>query len=234
MNDLIERLRGPAHGLWCSDPATAADRIEALETELATQTERADYAWRNTKAIDASRMETEKELAALRELMNCYNLGGWTDALEPMKRALKAEAELAESTRLLSDEVQQYEDLREQFAVAQAQEPVSFLLDGTRYKVTRLDQGCAIFGLPESLSGEWVALVEATDNCHMKLTAPPPSAEDAKLLELLTELEWGCSRFDRYGTAADYCPSCEEWKIDGHEKDCKLNAALIAARGEGK
>lgn len=34
----------------------------------------------------------EQELAAVRELMNVYNLGGWTDAVEPMKRALAAEA----------------------------------------------------------------------------------------------------------------------------------------------
>lgn len=39
--------------------------------------------------------ELTAENEAIRELMNCYNLGGWTDALEPMKRALKAEAEVA-------------------------------------------------------------------------------------------------------------------------------------------
>lgn len=35
------------------------------------------------------------ELEAVRELMNVYNLGGWTDALGPMKRALAAESALA-------------------------------------------------------------------------------------------------------------------------------------------
>lgn len=40
--------------------------------------------------------EKEREIAAIRELMNCYNIGGWTDSTEPMKRALQAEAELAE------------------------------------------------------------------------------------------------------------------------------------------
>lgn len=35
----------------------------------------------------------EADSAAVRELMNAYNLGGWTDAIGPMKRALKAEAE---------------------------------------------------------------------------------------------------------------------------------------------
>lgn len=33
----------------------------------------------------------EKDAAAVRELMNVYNLGGWTDAVGPMKRALAAE-----------------------------------------------------------------------------------------------------------------------------------------------
>lgn len=37
----------------------------------------------------------ESEFAAVRELMNIYNLGGWTDAVAPMQRALKAEAEEA-------------------------------------------------------------------------------------------------------------------------------------------
>lgn len=39
----------------------------------------------------------QAEVEALRELMNVYNLGGWTDAVEPMKRALQAERDLAEA-----------------------------------------------------------------------------------------------------------------------------------------
>ena len=42
------------------------------------------------------------ELAAIRALMNCYNIGGWTDAIEPMKRAETAEAELAEKEKRIS------------------------------------------------------------------------------------------------------------------------------------
>jgi hypothetical protein len=46
---------------------------------------------------DADRIaELERELVAVRTLMNCYNLGGWTDSIGPMKRALEAEAQLAE------------------------------------------------------------------------------------------------------------------------------------------
>lgn len=39
--------------------------------------------------------EAKAECDAIRELMNCHNLGGWTDAVGPMRRALKAEAALA-------------------------------------------------------------------------------------------------------------------------------------------
>ena len=39
-------------------------------------------------------LDAEADAAAVRELMNVYNLGGWTDAVAPMKRALKAEADL--------------------------------------------------------------------------------------------------------------------------------------------
>ena len=35
--------------------------------------------------------EAENDAAAVRELLNVYNLGGWTDAIAPMKRALAAE-----------------------------------------------------------------------------------------------------------------------------------------------
>ena len=42
-----------------------------------------------------ARQKAEADAAAVRELMNVYNLGGWTDSVGPMKRALQAEAELA-------------------------------------------------------------------------------------------------------------------------------------------
>jgi hypothetical protein len=68
-----------------------------------------------------------------------------TDELADRIEAL--EAELAEATRLLSEEVQQYEDLREQFAVAQAQEPVA-------WAVRSIDKGDVswdfIAGYPEA------------------------------------------------------------------------------------
>lgn len=42
--------------------------------------------------------EAQRDAAAVRELMNVYNLGGWTDAVGPMKRALAAETALREIT----------------------------------------------------------------------------------------------------------------------------------------
>lgn len=54
-------------------------------------------AWFPYTAEELTRMRAElssvtAERDAIRELMNCYNLGGWTDALAPMQRALTAEA----------------------------------------------------------------------------------------------------------------------------------------------
>jgi hypothetical protein len=102
-------------------PHEAADRIEHLEAELerermrlvacgvvalantpesATRAREMHPDYRSASLDDVIRavdeeMRLRAELAAVRELMNCYNLGGWTDALAPMQRALKAEAELA-------------------------------------------------------------------------------------------------------------------------------------------
>jgi uncharacterized membrane protein len=71
--DMVCRFNGDA--VRKTEVEKLRDEVAALRTELA---------------------EKEAELAAIRELMNCYNIGGWTDSIEPMKRALKAEAELAE------------------------------------------------------------------------------------------------------------------------------------------
>lgn len=51
-----------------------------------------------------SRLETaEADAAAVRELMNVYDLGGWTDAVAPMKRALTAESKLAAAEQSLRE-----------------------------------------------------------------------------------------------------------------------------------
>ena len=58
------------------------------------------------------------------------------------------------------------------------QEPVHFLANGVRYKVTHQGYyGCSIVGLPENLNGQWVALVEATDSKHLNCIAPQESTK---------------------------------------------------------
>jgi hypothetical protein len=52
---------------------------------------------RELSAERAAREQAERNEVAIRELMNMHNLGGWTDALGPMKRALEAERELSEA-----------------------------------------------------------------------------------------------------------------------------------------
>jgi hypothetical protein len=101
----IERLR---LGWIECDKLALADRVakaaenERLRTELA-QT-RLDLEYRMAELARKTAEATaffeagaaaRADAAAVRELMNAYNLGGWTDAVEPMKRALRAEAELA-------------------------------------------------------------------------------------------------------------------------------------------
>ena len=57
-------------------------------------------------ALRARVANLEAENAAIRALMDCYNLGGWTDAIAPMNRALAAEAErdrLREALTMLAD-----------------------------------------------------------------------------------------------------------------------------------
>jgi uncharacterized coiled-coil DUF342 family protein len=66
--------------------------------------------------------EKDREIAAIRELMNCYNVGGWTDSTEPMKRALQAEAELAELRERLKpvEEVYKVLELSSEWQLIQA------------------------------------------------------------------------------------------------------------------
>lgn len=105
----------------------------------------------------------------------CTPTKGWA-ALEAEVERLKAE--LATVTADLKAEVICSNNmLKELDALRSASEPVKFLADATRYKVARLQDGCAIYGLPDELAGEWVALVEATDNCHLKMTQPAQSKD---------------------------------------------------------
>jgi hypothetical protein len=53
-----------------------------------------------------------------------------------------------------------------------------YLDGGSRYKVTHLKtSGYCVIGLPAELLGQWVALVDATDNKHMDSLQPPVATE---------------------------------------------------------
>jgi hypothetical protein len=58
---------------------------------------------------------------------------------------------------------------------APAQEPVAFLANGTRFKISydSRQSGGQIHNIPQELGGRWVAFVAAEDDCHLKLTTPP-------------------------------------------------------------
>src|SRR6187399_3421023 len=74
------------------------DRIDGLEND------QPHAKYRRERAL---REQAERERDAIRELMNVYNLGGWTDALGPMQRALEAEA----TTRRLREALEQVRGL---------------------------------------------------------------------------------------------------------------------------
>lgn len=89
---------------------------------------------------------------------------------------------LAELRRQIAQIKQKFPD------AAPTQEPVQFLCKGTRFKTyLTTDRGVVLEGLPCELSEMWVALVEATDDCHMKLIAPPDAA--AQIAELQKRLD---------------------------------------------
>lgn len=81
------------------EAATAYAEKSKAEIQLAECQRERDEAQESLSNERATLRECRWERDAIRELMNCYNLGGWTDALKPMQRALKAEAELAEAQR---------------------------------------------------------------------------------------------------------------------------------------
>lgn len=74
-------------GLPAEQNITDAAFIAAARTALP-----AALAQLATLTAEAERLKWENQ--SIRELMNVYNLGGWTDAIAPMQRALKAEAEV--------------------------------------------------------------------------------------------------------------------------------------------
>lgn len=86
------------------------EKLAAVERELSERRLR-DFArqqeffdmQQRALAAEAERDEAKRNEAAIRELMNCYNLSGWTDAESAMKRALAAEALVGELQEVMQD-----------------------------------------------------------------------------------------------------------------------------------
>jgi hypothetical protein len=96
---------------------------------------------------------------------------------------------------------------------APVQEPVKFLAKGARFKTSEFPYGVCINGLPKELSGRWVALVAAEDDCHLQLTTPP--AKPAPVQELPLELRGVRETVKDGGGFWRSCTGCHELN-EGH------------------
>jgi hypothetical protein len=136
---------------------------------------------------------------------------GITQMIEVLEQALKA-FEVA-TTPLAKDRQEVLEAvkaIKQAIAELESQEPVAFLANGTRFKLSMDDEGKVnCFWNQKELDGRWVALVAAEDDCHLNLTHPPQRTEQEPVAV--------------YG----YCPECEakgvmrERRPDGNDKCAK-------------
>lgn len=90
---------------------------------------------------------------------------------ELLRRALEAWDLMARS----GEAAKTFEDIRTFLAVEPEAEPVKFLCDARRFKVTGSKAEGMIYGLPQNLIGKWVAFVDAVNGQHFKYTRPEPS-----------------------------------------------------------
>jgi hypothetical protein len=72
-----------------------------------------------------------------------------------------------------SDELR--DDIIAYLATEKEAEPVTFLCDATRFKVTGSKAEGMIYGLPQNLIGKWVAFVDADNGQHLRYTKPEPA-----------------------------------------------------------
>jgi hypothetical protein len=90
-------------------------------------------------------------------------------ATELLRRALDRIDWVYPSDIALKDEIRTF------LAAEPEAEPVKFLCDATRFKVTGSKAEGMIYGLPQNLIGKWVAFVDADNGQHLKLTKPEPA-----------------------------------------------------------
>jgi hypothetical protein len=90
---------------------------------------------------------------------------------DPRGQAYKAITALKER---LADPMREVQRLGQEIE----QEPVAFLANGARFKLSMDDEGKVnCFWNQKELDGRWVALVAAEDDCHLNLTHPPQRTE---------------------------------------------------------
>jgi hypothetical protein len=121
---------------------------------------------------------------------------------EALKLALEAleESETNNDTMEFWDRKTKAITAIKQALTAPVQEPVAFLANGTRFKISydSRQSGGQIHGIPPELGGRWVAFVAAEDDCHLKLTTPPAAQaahiSPKQLLALAQEANLGLDK----------------------------------------
>ena len=104
---------------------------------------------------------------------------------------------LTEATRQRLMEIADMNADHESFALLNAapstSQPMKFLANATRYKIVSDNaHDCKLYGLPKELSGRWVALVAADDDCH--LAAPSTSLTEAQVAAAIDK--WFSKEFE--------------------------------------
>lgn len=90
-----------------------------------------------------------------------------------------------EALELLHDALAEHDA---QPAPAPVQVDARFLCGGARFKLAAGKNGAEFSAFPAELAGQWIALVDATDNRHMTAAQPPAPGETAAAVRTLTKL----------------------------------------------
>ncbi|MCD5362773.1 hypothetical protein [Chromobacterium aquaticum] len=114
------------------------------------------------------------------------------EAAQPVEGASgeRLAAEMALSQQLAA----RVDDLERQLATAPqatSAQPaaVQFLLNGDRFKVSTIRGEAGIYGLPRTMTGQWVAFVDATDGKHLESQQPAPAAQTRAVLQVLLRMQ---------------------------------------------
>jgi hypothetical protein len=210
--DLIERLRSWPVYMDVQDIRAAADRIEQLEAEVEkfNAAKQAFYTPNATLEAELAALKAQSEPGYWRK---CHEIAEATNkALRAELDALNAELahvrqananyrrenqiavdELAALKAELAEAIEEAHTIVAKFAAlkVQAQEPVAWDMSEESDLKLFLE-----FGAPNSFDGvSWLELSKVIKRFAKHYTAPPPSAEDSKLPNLMPVILWlenGC------------------------------------------